>query len=255
MRLLLLLLALLAACPVAQAQFIPAATPVVLNPSAAALPAAPDTAAALHRLFALRRDKGSTGLKVGGTLLVVGSIAVISTAYGSGFQDFGIYASGLLGMAGSVPLLVSGIIRSVTYSKKHEQRTVQAWPQHRLSRHLKRALEEDSLLNAQARLAQADALAALGPATVIPVALDTAAALHRLFASKRRLFRVMVPLTIAVGAGFVPKLATQSPFYGRDGAVLLGATTLLLAAGELAILKRYSKKNEALAYQPHRARS
>lgn len=72
MRLLLLLLPLLAVCPIAQAQLVPAATPTVLNPSAAQSVqlAAPDTAAALHQYYAQKRHSSHVGLGVGGGLLV-----------------------------------------------------------------------------------------------------------------------------------------------------------------------------------------
>jgi hypothetical protein len=248
MRFLLLLLTLLATCPGAQAQLVPTATPAILR-SPVALPVIPDTVAALHRFFAQRRHRSYHTLKVGGAMLLGGGLIAATAPGFEGFQGLGVLAVGTLAAISSLPVVATGLVNNAAYSKKHEQRALLAWQQHRLPRRLKRALEDDSLLATQAQLAHAAALAALGPATVIPAALDTAAALHRLFASKRRLFRVMVPLTTVIGAGFVSKLATQASFYGRDEAVILGATTLLLAAGELAILKRYSKKNEALAIQ------
>lgn len=210
---------------------------VVAGPAALIVAATPpDTAAALHRLFTLQRDRGHTALKVGGAVLVVSSVLVVSTVHGSGYQELGLYLSGVLGMAGSVPILATGVIRTVTYSKKREQRAVQSWQQHQLTRHLKRALEDDSLLTAQARLAQGAVLAAAGPAIATPAALDTAAALHRLFATRRRIVRVLLPLTIAAGAGFV-----------SVGSPLLGAATLVPIAAELATLPKYTKKREALA--------
>ena len=210
-------------------------------------PVAPDTAAALHRLFALRRERGYTAFKVGGAMLAVGAGSIAITAKPSSYQSLIIYVGGVLLVGSSVPVLASGVIRTVIYSEKRQKRAIQAWQQHRMSRHLKRALEDDSLLTAQARLAQAAALVTLGPAAATPAAIDTAAALHRLFAAKRRLLRVMLPLTTVVGAGYAVRIATPAPSYGSAGTAAIGATTLLALAGEVAILKRYSKKNEALA--------
>jgi len=207
------------------------------------LPAAPDTVAALHRLFALRRERGYTAFKVGGAMLAVGAGTVAIVGNDFNYKTVFVFLGGVVCLGSSVPVLASGVIRTIIYSEKRQKRAIQAWQQHRMSRHLKRALEDDSLLTAQARLAQAAALAALGPVAATPAAIDTAAALHQLFVSKRRLLRAMLPLTTVVGAGCAVKIATPAPSYGSA----IGATTLLVLAGEVAILKRYSKKNEALA--------
>lgn len=234
MRLLVLLLALLAACPGAQAQLVPAATPTVLNPAAAPAPV-PDTVAALHRIFAERRRTSHRTLRVGGALLLG---AGLTAATAPAFKEF--QALGVLAAAIGVPVLATGLINTTAFSKKREQRVVLAWPQHRLPRHLKRMLEDDSLLTAQAQLARA---AAAGPVAVP----DTAAALHRLFGAKRRQLRILLPLTVAVGVGLIPVVATQPASAGNSGAILLGTTTLVVTAGEVAVLKKYSQKHEALA--------
>jgi hypothetical protein len=249
MRLLLLLLALLAACPVAQAQLLPAAMPAVLGPPAnpTALPAPPDTAAALHRLFAQGQRRSQSTLKLGGAMLLGGGLtAAISPGF-EGFQRLGVLVAGVVVATSSVPVIASGLVNNAAYSKKHEQRALLAWQQHRLPRRLKRALEDDSLLATQAQLARAAALAALGPVAATAAALDTAAALHRLYAAKRRVLRVLLPLTLAVSTGSILIVATRPSSYGSAEAVVLGPTALLAAAGEFAILRRYSKKHEDLA--------
>jgi|GEM_PF-5976400 len=249
------LILLLAACPGAQAQLGPAATPAVLNPVAtpAPAPAAPDTAAALHRLFSLRRNRGYTAFKVGGAMLAVSAGLVAGTSNEYSYKNIGVYALGILGLGSSVPVLATGVIRTVNYSKKREQRALLAWQQHHLPRRLTRALEADSLLAAQSRLARA-VLAASSPKVAAAAARDTAAALHQLFAAKRRLVKIVLPLTVAASVGFVPKVDKNSPNFGNTGAILLGTTTLLVA-GEVAILRKYSKKREAqalLALKEHR---
>ena len=254
MRLLVLLLALLAACPGAQAQLVPVATPTVLNSAAAPAPAlaAPDTAAALHRLFAQRRHKSHRTLRVGGALLLGAGLTAATAPAFKEFQGLGVLAVGALAAASSVPVLATGLINKAAFSRKREQRTLLAWQQHRLPRPLKRMLEDDSLLTAQAQLARA---AVLGPIAATAAARDTAVALHRLFAAKRRMLRILLPLTAAVGVGLVPVAATQPASSGSAGAVLLGTTTLVLAAGEVAVLRKYSRKHEAralLALKEHR---
>ena len=247
MRLLVLLLALLAACPGAQAQLVPAATPTVLNPAAAPAPV-PDTVAALHRIFAERRRTSHRTLRVGGALLLGAGLTAATVPAFKEFQALGVLAAGALAAAIGVPVLATGLINTTAFSKKREQRVVLALPQHRLPRHLKRMLEDDSLLTAQAQLARA---AAAGPVA----APDTAAALHRLFGAKRRQLRILLPLTVAVGVGLIPVVATQPASAGNSGAILLGTTTLVVTAGEVAILKKYSQKYEAsalLALKAHR---
>ena len=252
MRFLVLLLALLLACPGARAQLLPAAPPAALGPAVAPT-TTPDTAAALHRLFARQRHKSHTTWKVGGALLVSSSILVASVAHESGYQYLGIALSGLLGAVASVPVITTGLLHNAAYSKKQEQRTLLAWQQHRLPRRLQRALETDSVLATQVRLARAT-LAASSPAVAATAARDTAAALHQLFAAKRRMIKIVLPLTVAASLGFVPKVTRNSPNFGNTEAILIGTTTLLVA-GELAVLRKYSKKHEAqalLALKEHR---
>ncbi|MGI4759842.1 MAG: hypothetical protein ACRYF0_03990 [Janthinobacterium lividum] len=216
----------------------------------ATFPVVPDTVAALHRLFTLRRERGYTAFKVGGALLAVSGGLVASAGNSYSYQNLGLYAGGILGIGSSVPVLAMGVIRTVNYSKKREQRAVQSWQQHQLTRQLKRALEDDSLLaaqaRAQARLARAATPVVLGSAAAAE-ALDTAAALHRLFAKKRRILTIVLPLTTAVGAGLVVQAVARSASFGSVYSVLPGATILVLAATELATLRKYSKKREALA--------
>ena len=252
MRLFVLLLALLLACPGAQAQLVPAAPPAALGPVGTS-PAPPDTAAALHRLFARQRHKSHTTWGAGSALLVGSSVLVASLAHETGYQNLAPYLSGILGIVVSVPLTVTGLLRNAAYSKKQEQRALLAWQRHSLPRRLKRGLEVDSLLAAQARLAQA-ALAERSPTVAAAAARDTAAALHQFFVEQRRMAKIALPLTVAASLGFAPKATTNSPNFGNTAAFLVGTTTLLVA-GEVAILRKYSKKREAqalLALKEHR---
>jgi hypothetical protein len=178
---------------------------------------------------------------------------VASVAHESGSQYLGIALGGLLGVVASVPITATGLLHNAAYSKKQEQRALLAWQQHGLPRRLKRALETDSVLATQARLARA-AFAGRSPTVAAAAARDSAAALHQLFVEERRMVKIVLPLTVAASLGFVPKVDKNSPGFGNTGAILLGTTTVLVA-GELAILRKYSKKREAealLALTEHR---
>lgn len=125
-----LLAALLLASSLAGAQAPRRAAPAdSLMVSGAAAPAAPDTAAALHRLFVQQRHRSHVGLGVGGGALLVSAV-LIGTA--SGYRDLGSYVLGVVGVASSGPGLVISVLHTINYSAKHEQRLVQALQQHRL---------------------------------------------------------------------------------------------------------------------------
>ena len=190
---------------------------------------------------------------MGGALLVSSSILVASVAHESGYKYLGIALGRLLGVVASVPITATGLLHNAVYSKKQEQRALLARQQHRRPRHLKRALETDSVLTTQSRLART-ALAASSPTVTATAARDTAAALHQLFAAKRRMVKIVLPLTVTASLGFVRKVDKNSPNFGNTGAILLG-TTMLLVAGEVTLLRKYSKKREAealLALKEHR---
>lgn len=143
MRLLLLLLALLATCPGAQAQLVPAATPTRLNPSVAPAPvaAAPDTAAALHRLFAAKRKKllfvvlGTVAAELAGQAVigatVHGGTGIINERDADHF---------LLALV-AVPVVIAEGLFYAQYNRKHEQRAIDSFQAHRLPRHLARQLK------------------------------------------------------------------------------------------------------------------
>jgi len=101
-----------------------------------ALPAAPDTAAALHRLFAARRQRRN--------LIAIGSVgaAMVGTATmptkPSDILTTGDYAK-LYGLGAAAIILVDFVFGD-EYSRKNEQRAVASFEAHRLSRHLKRRL-------------------------------------------------------------------------------------------------------------------
>ncbi|MFD1466959.1 hypothetical protein ACFQ48_01885 [Hymenobacter caeli] len=153
MRPSLLLAVLLLANGVAFAQ----ARPPVSRPDSVATgapaPAAPDTLAALHRLFATRRQRrnyvaGGTALVAVGGLVIGSSGARPSGSGGGGSYGIG-GGAGLDGMAigtfftGVVGALALGgeLIYYVQYSEKNERRAVAAFEAHRLPRGLRRELK------------------------------------------------------------------------------------------------------------------
>ena len=153
MRPYLLLAALLLANGAAFAQ---TALPISRPDSAVAgapAPAAPDTLAALHRLFATRQQRRNYA--VGGTLLATAAgVAVVgnsprhsngggSSGYGSlggptlyftGLEEFLVLAFGAVGIGGEV-------LYYSQYSEKNEHRAAEAFRAHQLPQGLKRKLK------------------------------------------------------------------------------------------------------------------
>ncbi|MGI4736446.1 MAG: hypothetical protein ACRYG7_14825 [Janthinobacterium lividum] len=121
----------------AQASPLPAPAP---RPVAAA-PASVDTAAALHRLFVQRRDRGHVGLRIGGGVLAVSGIALAIGINQGGYNGLGAAAVGVVGGVFSVPILIRSAVLTIAHSKGREQRVLEAWQQHRLpKRWARRAL-------------------------------------------------------------------------------------------------------------------
>jgi hypothetical protein len=150
MRYLLLLLILLLAASSAEAQRIP--TPV-LRDSLPALQPVPDTAAAIHRLFAAKRKRQ---VIVGGTTFGVAVGAVVATSNqqpsGGGGGGFGILTNtgpildgpGMAVLAVGVIMFPVVLLEAVIFggwSKKQEQLTIDGWQQHKESQFLKRRLK------------------------------------------------------------------------------------------------------------------
>lgn len=105
--------------------------------SVPALTAAPDTVAALHQLFAARRQRRS--------LIAIGSVgaALVGTAATPtkpgdllATSDF----AKLYGLGAAIIILVDFVFGDI-YSRKNEQRAVASFEAHQLSRHLKRRLK------------------------------------------------------------------------------------------------------------------
>ncbi|WP_223650387.1 hypothetical protein [Hymenobacter psoromatis] len=97
----------------------------------------------------------------------------------------------------------------------------------------------------QARPASApDLLGAALPTP--PAAPDTAAALHRLFAARRRNISVALPLTVGAGAGLFLAVAHTSDAKEGLNWTLLGVITVGFTIGELASIPRYSKRREEM---------
>ncbi|MGI4883803.1 MAG: hypothetical protein ACRYFR_02460 [Janthinobacterium lividum] len=114
-------------------------------------PAAPDTVAALHRLFVARRRQrtyvaGGTALATVGGMAVIGSLPASSGSSGYGSIGTGAGFDGaaagtfLTGVVGALAL--GGVlIYYVQYSEKNERRAVADFEAHRLPQGLKRELK------------------------------------------------------------------------------------------------------------------
>ena len=141
MKPLLLFVGLLLAAGPAAAQ----APRVLASPDAvgapAVAPAAPDTVAALHRLFAAKRKKLVP--IVAGTLVAdVAGIAVIgATVESGGLIDGRVVGQVLTGLLGVVAMTTEVLFYSANYGKKKEELAVAAFEAHQLPRHLKRQLK------------------------------------------------------------------------------------------------------------------
>ncbi len=145
----LLLLVLLISTGAAMAQAPPAARP----DSLIAVQAAPDTVAAIHRLFArrrLRRNLIATSLGAGA--LVGAAISASSThdggsnsSSGGSFVGAGISFDGsdylILYAIPAVPLILLDFVIYANYSRKRERWVVEEFVAHRLSTRLRRKLK------------------------------------------------------------------------------------------------------------------
>lgn len=141
MKLLLLFAGLLLAAGPAAAQ----APRVLASPNTAGAPAiataAPDTVAALHRLFATKRKK-LLPIVVGTLAADAAGIAVIgATVEPGGLIDGRVVGQVLTGMLGVVVIGTEVLFYGANYSKSKEQRAVAAFEAHQLPRHLKRQLK------------------------------------------------------------------------------------------------------------------
>lgn len=129
---LLLLAGLLVAGPlVAQTQQAAPAAPLTL--------AAPDTVAALHRLFAAKRKRqgyatGATALVAVGTLIAINGNQPVR---GPGNSDLAAAFGALI----TLPLIPVVAIGFGGWSARYERQVVEEWRQHRLPRHIKRTLK------------------------------------------------------------------------------------------------------------------
>jgi hypothetical protein len=103
--------------------------------------AAPDTVAALHRLFAAKRKKLVP--IVGGTIVAdVAGIAIIgATVESGGLIDGRVVGQALTGILGVVMVGTEVLFYTAIYGKRKEQRAVAAFEAHQLPRHLKRQLK------------------------------------------------------------------------------------------------------------------
>ena len=153
MRYLFLLLTLLVAASCVEAQRIPTA---VLRDSLPATQPVPDTAAAIHRLFAAKRKRQVivSGATFGAA---VGAAAVVATRATSKQQPSGGGGFGILTNTGpildgpGVAVLAVGVITLPVvlleavlfggWSKKQEQLTIDGWRQHKESRFLRHRLK------------------------------------------------------------------------------------------------------------------
>ena len=143
MKPLLLFVGLLLVGSPGAAQISPVAAPAALPTSAPSMlrPAALDTVAALHRLFAAKRKKLVP--IVAGTLAAdVAGIAIIgSTVESGGYIDGRVIGQALTGILGVATVSAEVLFYTTVYGKKKEARAVAALEAHQLPRHLKRQLK------------------------------------------------------------------------------------------------------------------
>jgi peptidoglycan/LPS O-acetylase OafA/YrhL len=130
---LLLALLLLGSARIAQAQQVP--------PTPYTAAQAPDTVAALHRLFAAKRKKLLP--IVAGTVAAstAGVVIVGSTVDSGGFIDDRAVGQALSVIVGVAAVSAEVLFYSIAYGKTKEQRAVAAFEAHQLPRHLKRQLK------------------------------------------------------------------------------------------------------------------
>ena len=141
MKPLLLLLILLLASGLAGAQAPRlAAPPDSLTVPLAIAPTAPDTVAALHRLFATKRKNNKRFLAGTAGVAAIGGVVL-----GTAPPGFIISEQAGLGIAiiafVSFPAFVVEAVMAVEYSKKNEQRAIESYQAHQLPRHRVRQLK------------------------------------------------------------------------------------------------------------------
>lgn len=104
-------------------------------------PAAPDTVAALHRLFAAKRKK-LLPIVAGTVAADAAGVAIIgATVEGGGFIDGRIVGQVLTVGAGVAVVAAEVLFYTTVYSKRKEQRAIAAFEAHQLPRHLRRQLK------------------------------------------------------------------------------------------------------------------
>ena len=118
----------------------PAAAQTPTRPDSLAVSApAPDTAAALHRLFAAKRQVNKSFL-VGALGITVAGGAVIRTAR-SDFSGISQSATGILIELTGLVAVTMELFRPLDYREKKEQRAMADFRAHKLPRYLKRKLK------------------------------------------------------------------------------------------------------------------
>lgn len=151
MRYLLILVGLLC-CP--NAVFAQVAAPSARPDTLVTAPAAPDTAAAIHRLFAgqhLHRDLIITGLGAGAFVVAAISSSTGNNSSGHGSSGYGSLGGGGLDFSGAdflllyaipaTPLILLDYVVYANYSRKREKRVVEEFRAHRLPAQLRRKLK------------------------------------------------------------------------------------------------------------------
>jgi len=106
----------------------------------ASAPAASDTVAALHRLFAAKRKNNKRSLAGTAGVAAIGGVVL-----GTAPPGFIISEQAGLGIAiiafVSFPAFVVEAVMAMEYNKKNEQRAIDSYQAHQLSRHLTRQLK------------------------------------------------------------------------------------------------------------------
>lgn len=136
MRFICLLIGLLATAPLAYSQgsLGPAQLTAIAPP-----PTAADTAAAIHRLFAAQRRASAAviGTTVGGGLLCAGLAEATRHTYTIEATPLIATALSLL----SIPATAAELLFFRQFTRRKEQRAVEAWQQHRLKPRIRRQLK------------------------------------------------------------------------------------------------------------------
>ena len=140
MKTLLLLVALLLACRPGGAQTpYPAARPDSVAVARLAAPA-PDTVAAIHRLFAAKQRKLAFILIGTAAAEVAGQVVVGTTVQGGGIIDSRAIDQFFVAVL-AVPVAVAEVLFYTQYNEKHEARAQADFEAHRLPPSLKRRLK------------------------------------------------------------------------------------------------------------------